>query len=138
MRAPLLLAKVGASMDRRWQYAVGDLLAAVVIGVAAALAAWVIVSPAWNMWAAMALTMPLGMLIGLLLYFPIGSRLGAMEAMIPGMYTGMWAGMVTGMIAAMMHLPLRHAIEIGAACGVAETLFLWIANSLLRGVARQP
>lgn len=125
-------------MDRRWQYALGDFCASLVIGMVAGAAAWAIVSPGWNMWAAMAVMMPLGMVIGLALYFPIGSRLGAMEAMIPGMYTGMWAGMVVGMMGAMMDLPLRHALEMGAACGIAEIIFIWIANSLLRGVQRQP
>lgn len=123
-------------MDRRWYFAVGDLVASLLVGVIAALAAWALVSPGWNMWAAMALMMPLGMLIGLVLFFPIGALLGAQEAMIPSMYTGMWAGMVVGMMAAMMPLHLQHAIEMGAACGIAETVFLWIANRLLRGKAR--
>ena len=125
-------------MDRRWPYALGDFCASLIVGMVAGLAAWAIVSPGWNMWLAMALMMPLGMVIGLVLYFPIGSRLGAMEAMIPAMYTGMWAGMVVGMIGAMMPLPLRHALELGAACGIAEIIFIWIANALLRGTARQP
>lgn len=123
-------------MDHRWYYVVGDFLANLVIGVIAGLVSWAIVGPGWNMWAAMAAMMPLGMVVGLVLYFPIGSRLGAMEAMIPAMYTGMWAGMVVGMISAMMPIPLHHAISLGAACGVAEIVFIWIANSLLRGVTR--
>ncbi len=125
-------------MDRRWPYALGDFLASLVVGVVAGLAAWAIVLPGWNMWLAMALMMPLGMVIGLVLYLLLGSRLGAMEAMIPAMYTGMWAGMVVGMMAAMMPLPLRHAAEMGAACGIAEIVFLWLANTLLRGPQRQP
>ena len=125
-------------MDRRWYFAVGDFLASLLVGIAAGLAAWAIVSPDWNMWAAMALMMPLGMIIGLVLFFPIGALLGAHEAMIPAMYTGMWAGMVVGMIGAMMPLPLRHAIELGAACGIAEIIFIWIVNSVLRGKVREP
>jgi hypothetical protein len=56
--------------------------------------------------------------------------------MIPAMYTGMWGGMVVGMMSAMMPLPLHHAAEMGAACGIAEIVFIWIANTILRGVTR--
>lgn len=84
-------------MDRRWYFAVGDFCASLLVGIVAAIAAWAIVSPGWNMWLAMAAMMPLGMVIGLVLFFPIGALLGAQEAMIPSMYTGMWAGMVVGM-----------------------------------------
>jgi len=124
-------------LDHRFWYAAGDFAASLVIGVIAALVSWAIVSPAWNMWVAMFAMMALGMVVGLVLYFPVGIRLGAMEAMIPAMYTGMWSGMVIGMMASMMALPLRHAAEIGAACGIAEIIFIWIANAILRGVTRQ-
>ncbi len=125
-------------MDHRLFYVVGDFLAQLAIGMVAGLVAWAIVSPAWNMWAAMAAMMALGMVVGLVLYFPVGIKLGAMEAMIPAMYSGMWGGMVVGMMSAMMPMPLHHALEMGAACGIAEIIFIWIANSLLRGVTRQP
>ncbi len=124
-------------MDHRFVYVVGDFFASLVIGVIVGLVAWYLVSPGWNMWLAMFAMMALGMVLGLVLYFPIASRLGAMEAMIPAMYTGMWSGMVVGMIGAMMELPMRHAAELGAACGVAEIIFIWIANSILRGVTRE-
>ena len=123
-------------MDHRLFYAVGDFLASLAIGIVSGLVAWAIVGPAWNMWVAMFAMMALGMVVGLVCYFPVGIKLGAMEAMIPAMYTGMWAGMVVGMMASMMDLPMRHAIEMGAACGVAEILFLWIANTILRGPRR--
>jgi hypothetical protein len=123
-------------VDSRLYYVLGDMLINLLIGMVAALAAWAIVGPGWNMWLAMAVMMPLGMVIGMLIYFPLGSRLGAMEAMIPSMYTGMWAGMVVGMMEAMMPLSLRHALEMGAACGIAEIIFIWIANTILRGVVR--
>ena len=29
---------------------------------------------------------------------------------------------------------MRHAIELGAACGIGEIVFIWIANTILRGV----
>lgn len=125
-------------MDHRLFYAVGDFLANLAIGVIAGLIAWSIVSPSWNMWAAMAAMMALGMIVGLVLFFPVGIKLGAMEAMIPAMYSGMWAGMVVGMMSSMIAMPARHAAEMGAACGIGEIVFIWVANTILRGVARQP
>jgi hypothetical protein len=124
-------------LDRRLFYAVGDFLANLAIGVIAGLIAWSIVSPSWNMWAAMAAMMALGMVVGLILFFPVGIKLGAMEAMIPAMYSGMWAGMVVGMMSAMMDIGWVHAAQMGAACGIGEIVFIWIANTILRGVTRQ-
>jgi len=121
-------------VDSRLFYVVGDFLAALAVGIIAALVAWAIVSPAWNMWLAMFAMMALGMVVGLVLFFPLGIKLGAMEAMIPAMYTGMWSGMVVGMMGAMMPLPWEHAAQIGAACGVGEIILIWIVNTLLRGV----
>ncbi len=124
-------------MDRRPLYAAGDFLGSLAVGIVAALVAWALVGPGWNMWAAMFAMMALGMIVGLVMFFPIGIKLGAMEAMIPAMYTGMWSGMVVGMMEAMMPLSMRHAIELGAACGIGEIVFIWVANTLLRGVRRQ-
>jgi len=124
-------------MDKRLFYVVGDFLFNLIVGAIVGLMSWAIVSPAWNMWGAMFAMMVLGMIVGLVLFIPAGIKLGAMEAMIPAMYTGMWSGMMVGMMGAMMPLPLHHAMEIGAACGVAEIIFIWIANSILRGVTRQ-
>jgi hypothetical protein len=124
-------------LDRRPLYAAGDFLGSLAVGIVAALVAWALVGPGWNMWAAMFAMMALGMIVGLVMFFPIGIKLGAMEAMIPAMYTGMWSGMVVGMMEAMMPLSMRHAIELGAACGIGEIVFIWVANTLLRGVRRQ-
>ena len=123
-------------VDKRAFYVIGDFLANLVIGGVAGAAAWMIVGTGWNMWAAMAAMMPLGMIIGLVLSFPASIKLGAHEAMIPAMYSGMWGAMVVGMMASMMPLPLPHAAAMGAACGVAEIVFIWIANTILRGVTR--
>lgn len=124
-------------MDNRLFYVVGDLVANVVIGVIVALIAWAIVGPGWNMWLAMGSMMALGMVLGLVLFFPFSIKLGAHETMIPAMYTGMWAGMFVGMIAAMMPLTMRHAAELGVMVGAAEIIFIWIVNTLLRGVSRE-
>lgn len=124
-------------MDHRLKYVVGDFLGSLVIGTVSGLIAWAIVSPAWNMWLAMFAMMALGMVVGLVMFFPLAAKLGAMEAMIPAMYTGMWAGMFVGMLGSMMELPMRHAAEIGAACGVAEIILIWILNTMLRGLSRE-
>jgi len=121
-------------MDSRAFYVAGDLIANVVIGVIVALVSWALVGPGWNMWLAMAAMMALGMVLGLVLFFPFSIKLGAHETMIPAMYTGMWAGMFVGMTAAMMPLTMRHAAELGAMVGAAEIVFIWIVNTILRGV----
>jgi hypothetical protein len=123
-------------MDRRLFYALVDFLASLVIGAISGLVAWSIIDTGWNMWLAMIAMMALGMIIGMACYFPLASRLGAMEVMIPAMYSGMWGGMVVGMMSAMMALPMHHAIEMGAACGIGEIVFIWVANTILRGVTR--
>jgi hypothetical protein len=124
-------------LDHRLFFVVGDFLANLAIGAIVGLLAWLIVGPSWNMWIAMFAMMALGMVAGLIFFFPVGMKLGAMEVMIPVMYSGMWAGMFVGMAEAMMPLPLLHAVAIGAACGVAEIVFVWVANSILRGVTRE-
>lgn len=124
-------------MDNRLFFAAGDFLANLAIGVIVAAIAWWIVGPGWNMWVAMFAMMALGMVCGLIFFFPVGMKLGAMEVMIPVMYSGMWSGMMVGMMEAMMPMPLVHALLIGAACGVAEIVFIWIANTILRGVTRE-
>jgi len=124
-------------MDHRLFYVVGDLLANLAVGTLMGLIAWAIVGPGWNMWLAMFAMMALGMVFGLVSFFPLAIKLGAMEAMLPSMYTCMWSGMMVGMIASMMPLPIHHAAELGAACGAAEILFIWVANTMLRGVTRE-
>jgi hypothetical protein len=127
----------GLPLDHRLFFVVGDFLANLAIGAIVGLLAWLIVGPGWNMWIAMFAMMALGMVCGLIFFFPVGMKLGAMEVMIPVMYSGMWAGMFVGMAEAMMPLPALHAVAIGAACGVAEIVFVWVANSILRGVTRE-
>lgn len=122
-------------MDKRLFFMIGDLVANVVSGTIAGLAAWAIVGPAWNMWLAMLAMMVLGMALGLVLFFPFSIKLGAMEVMLPVMFSGMLGGMVVGMLAAMVPLSLGQALAHGAVSGFAGILCVWIANSMLRGVA---
>jgi hypothetical protein len=67
---------------------------------------------------------------------PISIKLGAMETMVPLMFTGMVSGMMMGMGEAMMTHSLAEAVGVGAIAGAGNIAFMWIANSLLRGVTR--
>jgi len=123
-------------LDHRLKYALGDFLANLLFGVIVGIVSWAVVSPAWNMWVAMFVMMPVGMVLGFVGFFIVAARLGAMEAMVPLMFTGMLSGMVVGMVGAMMPLTLQQAMTHGAACGFAGIVFIWICNSLLRGITR--
>lgn len=124
-------------MDHRLFYVVGDFLANLLLGVIVGVISWAIVGPGWNMIVAMFAMMALGMLLGLVFFFPAAIKLGAMEAMVPLMFTGMLSGMVVGMAGAMMPVPLADALAMGAASGVAGIGFIWVANSMLRGITRE-
>lgn len=124
-------------MDHRLKYVVGDFLANLLLGAIVGVVSWAIVSPAWNMWVAMFVMMPVGMVIGFFGFFAAAVKLGAMEAMVPLMFTGMLSGMVVGMVSAMMPLSLQQALLHGAACGIAGIVFIWICNSVLRGITRE-
>jgi hypothetical protein len=124
-------------LDHRLFYVVGDFLANLLLGVIVGVISWAIVGPGWNMIVAMFAMMALGMLLGLVFFFPAAIKLGAMEAMVPLMFTGMLSGMVVGMAGAMMPVPLADALAMGAASGVAGIGFIWVANSMLRGITRE-
>lgn len=124
-------------MDHRLFYVVGDFIANVLLGLVVGAISWAIVGPGWNMIVAMFVMMAVGMLAGLVFFFPAAIKLGAMEAMVPLMFTGMLSGMVVGMAAAMMPMPLQTGLLLGTLSGVAGILFIWIANSALRGITRE-
>lgn len=122
-------------MDKRLFFIVGDFVANIFSGALIGLLAWAIVDTGWNMWLAMLAMMLLGMVVGLVLFFPFSLKLGAMEVMLPLMFSGMLGGMVVGMLAAMVPLSLASALAHGAVSGFAGILCIWIANSMLRGIA---
>jgi len=124
-------------MDHRLKYAVGDFFANLVLAAIVGAICWAIVSPAWNIWVAMFAMMPLGMVAGLIFFFPVAAKLGAMEAMVPLMFNGMLSGMVVGMAGAMAPLPIASALVLGTASGFSGICFIWVCNSLLRGVTRE-
>jgi len=125
------------ALDHRPKYVFGDFIANALLGVLVGLVSWAIVSQAWNMWVAMFVMMPIGMVLGLIAFFPAAAKLGAMEAMVPLMFTGMIAGMVVGMVAAMMPLSLQQALIHGGACGIAGIVFIWMCNTMLRGITNE-
>ena len=123
-------------MQRRLAYAMGDLVASLIAGVFAAMAAWEIIQPGWNMWLSMFAMMVVGMIVGMLIFFPASIVLGAMESMVPLMFNGMISGMVAGMAAAMMPIFFVDAVKMGAGSAVGGLLFIWVSNALLHGPTR--
>jgi len=120
-------------MDNRLFFVLGDLLANLAVGAAAAWLSWLIIDTGWNMWLAMVVAMCLGMFLGLLLFLPLSLALGAMEVMIPVMLGGMVSGMVVGMWCAMAILTPAMAVFVGAVCGLASINLVWVINNHVRG-----
>ena len=114
----------------------GDLLANLLFGALAGLAASAVIPTGWNMVIAMLVAMPVGMLVGMvgsLLLLPL---LGAMEVMLPLMLSGMVAGMAVGMMAAMHPVAALQSLEMGALFGLACFGFSFIANYFMSGESR--
>ena len=120
-------------METRLRFLFGDLCANASLGTLTALACAALVNENWNP----LLAMPVGMLLGMLLAFPasivFSIYFGAFEIMIPMMLTGMASGMAAAMLAAMAPLPIREAIQWGAAAGIAVLALTYTANAILRG-----
>ena len=120
-------------METRLRFLLGDLCANATLGTLTALACASIVNENWNPLPAMLV----GMLLGMLLAFPVSIvfsiYFGAFEIMIPMMLTGMLSGMAVAMLAAMAPLPIREAIQWGAALGIAILALTYLANAILRG-----
>lgn len=125
-------------MDSRLYFVLGDLGSNVFIGLAVGWLSAMLVGVGWNMYLAMMVTMVLGMVVGTILWLPLGILFGAMELMVPAMCTGMVSGMVVGMWAAMVPLGANEAATIGAVCGLASIVLVWIVNNSLRGVRHFP
>lgn len=121
------------SVDSRFFYILGDVLSCALTGAVVALVSYALIGLSWPVVVAMVVMMVLGMLIGLLLFFPLSISFGAMEIMIPCMLAGMVSGMVVGMWLAMQPLTLLGAVTIGVETALCVLLFVWVANTLLRG-----
>ena len=120
-------------MDHRLFYIIGDVFSSALTGIVVALLSYALVSPAWPMLVAMPVMMILGMVVGLLLFFPLSIAFGAMEIMIPCMLGGMISGMTLGMWLTMQVLTVVGTVIIGAETALCTLLFVWVANTLLRG-----
>ncbi|MCG2634693.1 MAG: hypothetical protein J4A00_07220 [Gammaproteobacteria bacterium] len=113
-----------------------DLLANLLFGALAGLAASAVIPDGWNMFVAMVVAMPVGMLVGLIGSLLLLPLLGAMEVMLPLMLTGMVAGMAVGMMAAMHPVALQQSLQIGALFGLVSFGFCFLANLLLQGQSK--
>ena len=121
-------------METRPYFILGDIVANLVTGVAAALATVALIGPGWNMLVGMFVGMALGMALAMLLSLAVfAAFFGAMEVMLPAMLTGMAAGMWLGMAAPMGAVGALRAVEMGAATGVAVVVFTYLMNARLRG-----
>ena len=125
-------------MDKRLYFVLGDLAANVVTGAVVGWLCWLIVDHGWNMWLTMFVMMGFGMLVALIAFFPFSYFFGAMEVMVPTMLTGMVSGMVVSMRAAMHHTDAGTALFLGAVCGLACIVAVWVLNNNVRGEVPQP
>jgi hypothetical protein len=121
-------------MDSRLYFVLGDLASNILVGAIAGCLCALIIGVGWNMFFAMLLAMAIGMLVGLVLWIPLGMLFGAMEVMLPTMFGGMVSGMVVGMRAAMSPLSSDDALMMGAVCGLASIVAIWILNNSVRGL----
>ncbi len=120
-------------MDHRLYFVLGDLFSNLIAGALIGWLSWLIVGPGWNMFIAMIVMMMLSMIIATILWIPTSIFFGAMEAMVPLMFTGMVSGMVVSMWITMEPLTPGNCFSIGAVCGLASIVVIWVVNSALRG-----
>jgi len=121
-------------MERRLYFILGDFVANIVTGVAAALATIAVVGPGWNMLIGMFVGMALGMAIAMLLSLAVFAVFfGAIEVMLPAMLTGMAAGMWLGMAEPMQPIGVLRAVEMGVVTGVGVVVLTYLMNARLRG-----
>ena len=116
----------------RTLFFVGDCAAGALTAMATTLAVRLLVSPPFDMVAAMMLGMAVGTLVHLVLGFVLSPLLGMFELMVPGMFIGMYGGMMFGMRDSMQDTPLPTALWIGAIFGVVVVLGVDFWNVQLR------
>lgn len=120
------------TMETRFYFVLGDVLANLLAGVIVGAACAWIFGPAWNMWLAMLVGMPLGMILALPVAMALGALFGAMEVMLPVMVTAMTVSMVVPMMAAMGQLSLRTAVETGCWLAFASLGICYAANAVIK------
>ncbi len=110
----------------------GDCAAGALTGVATTLAVRALVSPGWDMVAAMMLGMFAGTGVHLLLGVALSPLLGMFETMVPGTFIGMYGGMLFAMRDSMQVVPLGTALWVGAIFGIVVVLAVDFWNTQLR------
>ena len=121
-------------MDQRLFFVLGDLGMCLLVGAVVGWISSLIIGTGWGMFIAMLVMMAVGMFIAMLLWLPGSVAFGAMESMVPIMLTGMVSGMVVGMWASMQFVSGSSATFVGAVCGMASIVAVWILNNHIRGV----
>lgn len=122
--------------NKRLLFLAGDCLAGAATGVSVTLAVRALVSPGFDMVAAMVL----GMVVGTLAHLVVGSvlspLLGMFETMVPGVFIGMYGGMLFGMRDSMQQVQLSASLTVGALFGIAVVLVVEFWNVQLRRQSR--
>lgn len=125
-------------METRLYFLIGDLLACIVSGAAAAWLVWLAIPAGW----AAPVWMPAGMVLGMVIGTPVGviggvlftPLFGAMEISMPAGLSGMAAGMLAGMATPMTEISATGAPGIGAAAGLVCLAYSYIRHAMLVGV----
>jgi hypothetical protein len=116
-------------------FALGDLLAGMLMGALTALGVRAAVWPGMDMVLAMLLGSVIGMAIHLVFGLLLAPLLGMFETMIPASVIGMYGGMFFGMRDSMAagSRTTRAAALVGAVLGLLVVLALKLYNHILRG-----
>jgi hypothetical protein len=121
-------------MDSRLFFDVGDIVANILVGIAAGWLSWLVIGPGWPMIAAMVVAMALGMLVALLLFPALSYFWGAMEVMVPTMFSGMLSGMIVGMLVTMVPVLPGGVTFVGGSLGLLGIVVVWVVNNAVRGI----
>lgn len=117
-------------------FTLGDYAAGAASGVLVAGAIRAVVSPAWDMVAAMMVGMAVGLVVATVAGLFFAPLLGMFETMVPGMLIGMYGGMLFAMRDSMEGevTALAGALAVGAAFGTGVVACVHLLDGRLRGV----
>ncbi len=117
-------------------FTLGDYAAGAASGVLVAAAVRAVVSPAWDMVAAMMVGMVVGLVVATLAGLFFTPLLGMFETMVPGMLIGMYGGMLFAMRDSMEGEVTRlpGTLLVGAVLGASVVACVRLLNACLRGV----
>ncbi|NQV47792.1 MAG: hypothetical protein HQ504_08425 [Rhodospirillaceae bacterium] len=121
-------------MEKRPYFIFGDLVAAMLSGVASGGLVWWALPGGWWMVPAMFIGMALGMVVALLVGFLLAPFFGLFELMAPAMLSGMAAGMVIPMRGADA-LSLIQVACTGVTVGIIGCVLAYLLQDRLHGQA---